>query len=158
LNIPPRACGEYPTERNLTDALCFSPYLYRRNFISRIAVGLAFISIKKSAWSPLEVTLVGFALVAISHYADLRYQVFWRNGAIEGITTNNQVTTIKVPDTSNVILETSDLATMLTLRRPVGCITIYSKDSRHLDVSLKHFVMPDIKNQKAYARNSQPQT
>ena len=121
------------------------PYVGEMVIIGSITVGLVFISIKKSTWSPLEVALVGFVLVAISHYADFRYRVFWRNGGIEGITTNNQVTTIMMSDISKVILEDSDLATMLTLRRPVRRITIYSKDGRHLDVSLKHFVMPDIK-------------
>jgi hypothetical protein len=132
------------------------PYIGEMIIIGTITVGLIITAFKKSSWSPIEVGLAGLALVVISHITDFRYRVFWRNEEIESITTNNQMTTIRPPDISKVVLEYSDIATVLSMRRPSQRITIYSKDNRLIDVSLKHFVTTDIKRLLQEIHNQRP--
>jgi hypothetical protein len=121
------------------------PYLGELIIIGVITIGLVYTSIRTSTTGLLGVVFVGFVLVLATHYADFRYRVFWRNSEVERIATNKSITTIKASDISRVVLEKSDLATMLTLRRPTRRITIYGKDQQHLDVSLKHFIISDIR-------------
>jgi hypothetical protein len=54
------------------------------------------------------------------------------------------------------VFEKSDLATMLSFRRPTRRITIYGKDQQHLDVSLKHFVMADIRRLMQEIKKERP--
>jgi hypothetical protein len=134
------------------------PYIGELVIISMITAGMIYTAIQTSTWALLELAGAGLVFVAITNLPDLCYRVFWRHGSVECVATNNQLTSIKVSDISSVMLEKSNLATMLAQRRPTQRITVYSKDGQHLDVSLKHFVMSGIKNQEAYARNSQPKT
>ena len=132
------------------------PYLGELIIVGVITIGIIYIAIRTSTPALLEVVLVGFVLVLATHYADFRYRVFWRNGAVERIATNKSITTIKATDILRVVLETSDLTTMLTLSRPKRRITIYGKDHERLDVSLKHFVTADIRRLMQEIHNERP--
>jgi len=120
------------------------PYIGELIIIGGVIILLTWTFIKTSSWSFIWVILIGFVLYVLEHYTDLRYRVFWKNGAVERIGTSNFVTRIIASDITKVTLEKSDLATMLSRTRPTRRITIYGKNDQHLDVSLKHFVTEDI--------------
>lgn len=103
---------------------------------------LAWMRTSNSSW--LAAIVIMLAIVLVSHYADFRYRVFWRDGAIARVTSNGVLTTIRAADISRVVTEKSDVRTTLTLSRPMRRITVYAADGRHLDVSLKHFVISDV--------------
>ncbi len=132
------------------------PYIGELIIITAITIGLIYTSIRTSTLGLSEVAFVGFVLVFATHYPDFRYRVFWRNDVVERVATNKSVTTIKARDISHVALEQSDLAAMLTLRRPTRRITIYSKDHQHIDVSLKHFAIADIRRLMQKIREQRP--
>jgi hypothetical protein len=122
-----------------------TPYVGELVIVGAIMIGMVALSLKTSSWPPLGVALIGCCLLLVTHYADLRYRVFWRDGTVERITANNIKTTIKAFDISHVVLEQSTGIGMLALRRPVRRITIYGKGEQHLDVSLRHFALDDIR-------------
>lgn len=121
------------------------PYLGEFLIIGVITAVLIYASIATSTPSLLGVVAIGLVLAFSTHYADFRYRVYWKNDAVERITSNNITTKIKASEISRISLEKSDLRTMLSLRRPSQRVTIYGRDDQHLDVSLKHFVASDIK-------------
>lgn len=132
------------------------PYIGELIIVGGVAIGAVYVAFKTSTWSLLEAALVGFALYLFAHYFDSRYRVFWKNGAVGRVATNNSTTTIKASDITKVALEKSDLATMLSMRRPSQRITIYGKDQQRLDVSLKHFVIADIRRLVQEIRKERP--
>jgi hypothetical protein len=132
------------------------PYVGELVIISMITAGMTYTALQTSTWALLELAGACLVFVAITHLPDLRYRVFWRHGAVECVATNNQITSIKASDISNVMLEKSDQATMLAQRRPIQRIIVYSKNGQHLDVSLKHFVMSDIKRLMQEIHNQRP--
>jgi hypothetical protein len=121
------------------------PYIGELVIISMITSGMIYTAIQTSTWTLLELAGVGLVFVAITSLPDFRYRVFWQHESIECVATNNQITSIKVSDISCVMLEKSNLATMLAQRRPTQRIAVYSKDG-------------NVRHREAYARNSQPKT
>jgi len=95
-----------------------------------------------------EASLLVTAFVAATLYGDTRYRIFWHDGEIEQISANKYVTTIPVSEITRIGQEKSDLRTRLSLRRPADRIAIYAEgagETKHIDVSLRHFVAADIR-------------
>jgi hypothetical protein len=123
----------------------FQPYLGEAIIFGALSVLLVFAWMRTSNTSWLVAIIVLLVIVLASHYADFRYRVFWRNGVIERVTSNGIHTTIRIADISRITLEKSESSAMLTLRRPMRRVTIYAMNGDHLDVSLRHFVVEDIR-------------
>jgi len=83
-----------------------------------------------------------------TQYANIRYRIFWEDGQIKQIAANRDVTIIRTSEIDRIVLETSDLQTLLALRRPSQRIAIYAQGKsgpKWIDVSLKHFAVDDIR-------------
>jgi len=120
------------------------PYLGEIVIFGALSLLLILAWLKTANLSWLEAIVVMLGVAIATHYADIRYRVSWKAGQIECITSNNIKIRLKPSDISRVVLETSDLKTILRLTRPARRIAIYSKNQEHIDVSLKHFVTGDI--------------
>ena len=132
------------------------PYVGELVIAGIILVGLVIIALKTLRWDPLGVAVIGCFLMCLTHYPDLRYRVFWRDGAVVRITANNVNTTIKASEISRIAVEQSDVIAMLSLRRPIRRITIYGDGQQHLDVSLRHFELNDIRRLMEEIRKARP--
>src|SRR5208337_82088 len=121
------------------------PYMADMVITGIISALFIFAAIKNNNATLLWPVLILIAASAATRWSDLRYRVFWKNNAVERITSNGFKTTIVANDISHMEYETSGPNTLLRLNRPSRRITIYSKNKEHLDVSLKHFTINDIR-------------
>jgi hypothetical protein len=104
---------------------------------------------------------IGFlwAIFIWSQYANTRYRIFWEHGQIKQVAAYGDVTTIAPSEIKRIVLERSDLQTLLSYTRPSRRIAIYGDGSnghQWIDVSLKHFAVEDIRRLMRAIREHRP--
>jgi hypothetical protein len=83
-----------------------------------------------------------------TQYGNTRYRIFWHDGEIKQISANKYITTIDTSEIITIGQESAGLQERLRLRRPADRIAIYAEKNgktKHIDVSLRHFVAADIR-------------
>jgi hypothetical protein len=131
-------------------ALTRSIYPYSVSILSGLLVTVV------SLFDAVQMHDVGFIVVSVlvwvvlftTQYGDTRYRIFWHDGEIEQISANKYVTTIKTSEITSIGQESAGLQERLRLRRPADRIAIYAAhngETKHIDVSLRHFVATDIR-------------
>lgn len=91
--------------------------------------------------------LFGWVFVVFNMWFGMRYRIWWDDGEIIQRAVAGNLTKIKINEITDVIQETSDLQTLVTLSRPMRRMVIYAKHvegGKFIDISLKHFLAEDI--------------
>jgi hypothetical protein len=99
-------------------------------------------------WAPIGAAVFGWLLFIPIVYIGTRYQILWRDGALIQKASGMQDVLIRPNEITRIALETSDLQTLMSFRRPFRRIAIYARGadgSKWVDVSLKHFAADDIR-------------
>jgi hypothetical protein len=97
-------------------------------------------------WFGLIVLLWG--IVIATQYPNARYRIFWEDGKIKQVAVYGEPTVIEASEINKIAQETSNLQTLLAMRRPSRRIAIYARGPnghKWIDVSLKHFAAEDIR-------------
>jgi hypothetical protein len=107
-----------------------------------------FVIVKRHDLTGLVVIALLWVIGIWSQYANTRYRIFWKNGDIEQIAANKNITVLKTAEIKRIALEHSDIRTLLSYTRPSRRIAIYAQGpdgNKWIDVSLKHFAPEDIR-------------
>lgn len=103
--------------------------------------------------------LFGWVFVAFNTWFGMRYRIFWDNGEIIQKAVAGNLTKIQISEITDVVQETSDMQTLVTFSRPMRRIVIYAKhaDGKFIDVSLKHFVIEDVRKLMRVIHEQRPE-
>jgi hypothetical protein len=103
-----------------------------------------FVSIKIHSWEPLVATGVIWVFFAAWAFIGTRYRIFLCDGKIVRQAFGKPDVVIALSDITDVKNEVSDVSTLVKLKRPLRRITVYGKDGKFIDISLKHFAAQDV--------------
>lgn len=126
-----------------------------------LAVGVMSIPyiIKTNDWSPIWCLLILCMIYAWIPYTSIRYRIWWQDGTIFQQSADRIMTSISISDINQIKRESSDLNTLLSLRRPSRRLTVYgdtSEGSKVIDVSLIHFNLQDVRKLMKMIHNKRP--
>jgi hypothetical protein len=127
-----------------------SPYIGQIIILSFVTFFILFISFKMHEYKLLLITPVIWILFIPLIYFGLKYQIFWNDEELFQRVSGQSDVYIKYTEISKVASETSKPNELITAGRPFRRIVIYAGNaqvgSRFIDVSLKHFVMNDVRS------------
>ena len=98
----------------------------------------------------------------ILHWINSRYEVFLEKDVVTMRAASlsddpKAYTSIRIADITAIRQETSDAATAVKLKRPFRRISIYDERNQNvIDVSLKHFVIGDIRKLMVLLKEKRP--
>jgi hypothetical protein len=125
------------------------PYQALAIILFSVTLLAAVTSYQQHDWSPIAAMGIGWLLFGAIVFIGTRYRVWWKSsGLITQRVANCAITAIHVHEITRIEQETSDLSTLVSLRRPFRRIAIYAGHAhtpKFIDVSLKHFVAADIR-------------
>lgn len=124
------------------------PYIALPIIILLIAVFWICYVIRTKDWGPLEALGALMIVATIIAWYGTRYRISWHDGEIVQRAADGPITVIKIDHIYKIEQETSDIKTLLRMRRPSRRVTIYGRTShgmQKIDVSLKHFKREDVK-------------
>jgi hypothetical protein len=110
----------------------------------------------------LVLTVIFFLYFAFLYFLNSRYQIFLENAEITmraaSLSADPKApTSIKISDITLIKREVSDVHTTVKLKRPFQRISIYDKsDNKFIDISLKHFLMQDIRKLMKLIKEKRP--
>jgi hypothetical protein len=125
------------------------PYQALAIIFTCVTILMIVTSFRQHDWSPITAMGIGWLLFGAIVFIGTRYRVWWKSsGAITQRAANYAITAIHVHEITRIEQETSDLSTLVSLRRPFRRIAIYAEHAgsiKFIDVSLKHFAPSDIR-------------
>jgi hypothetical protein len=126
-----------------------APYLiFGAFFVLATLVGL-YASVRTADWTFMKYYALIWLLYFPWMFIVSRYRIFWRDGVIIQKASGMADVSIRVEEIARIRQETSNVGTLVRLRRPFRRITIYAEErdggSKFIDVSLKHFVADDVR-------------
>jgi hypothetical protein len=113
-----------------------------------VTILAAFTALQQRDWTIIGVMPFGWLFLVPIIYIGTRYRLYWRGGAIIQRASGLDDVSIRSDEITRVVLERSDLQTLVSYRRPFRRIAIYAEHRdgvKFIDVSLKHFVADDIR-------------
>jgi hypothetical protein len=123
------------------------PYLMVATILLMTMAGTFVVSIRTGQWQLFGASLFGVVVFAPWVLINNRYRISWHDNEITQKATGLPNVSIRVSEITAVTRETSNVSTLVRMRRPQSRIVIHAKHhggSKSIDVSLKHFVAGDI--------------
>lgn len=126
-----------------------SPYIGQIIILSFVTLFVLFISFKIHEYNILLIAPVIWILFIPLIYFGLKYKIFWNNNELFQKASGRSDVYIKYSEISRVASETSKPGELISAGRPFRRIVIYAENAQNggkfIDVSLKHFVMDDVR-------------
>ncbi len=136
------------TSNDFTLKRSFRPYAALTVILAFVTILATAASVRTREVAPAMAMLGGWLLFLPIIFIGTRYRISWCNGSIVQKASGIPDVSIKADQITRVVQETSDLSTLVSMRRPFRRIAIYSEGSdgtKFIDVSPKHFQSDDIR-------------
>lgn len=137
-----------------------APYMGQIIILSLVTLGALYISIKKHQLELIFPVPLMWLLFLVLVYIGLKYKIFWTDKEVCQKASGGSRVCIKYADLTKVTSEISKSAEFLSASRPFRRIALYAEglpgENKSIDVSLKHFVMDDVRELMRTIHDSRP--
>ena len=116
-------------------------------------------SLKTNGWTVVYAIFSGWLFFIPILYLNMRYRIILHDKEIIMKAAGGKDVAIKISEITRIEKEVSNLATLLSFRRPMRRMVIYAENpqgGKFIDVSFKHFVMKDIQKLMEEIHNQRP--